>query len=49
MENTDLGLEEFDFLVEPLTDHEHGLAAGIEAALATITERVASWSTEVTA
>ncbi|MFJ6022944.1 hypothetical protein ACIQFP_26670 [Nocardiopsis alba] len=49
MENvrTELALEEF--LVEPLDAHEHGLAAGIEAALTEITARVASWSEEVAA
>lgn len=47
MENVRTELEEFDFLVEPLDDHEHGLAAGIEAALTEITERVAAWEQEV--
>lgn len=37
------------FLVEPLDAHEHGLAAGVEAALAAITARVAAWSEEVAA
>lgn len=46
METTTTELE--TFLVEPLTDHEHGLAAGVEAALTAITERVETWSQEVT-
>lgn len=35
-----------DFLIAPLDEHEHGLAAGIEAALVEITARVAAWSEE---
>lgn len=38
-----------EFLTQPLDAHEHGLAAGVEAALAEITARVSAWSTEVAA
>lgn len=38
-----------NFLIAPLDAHPAGITAGIEAALAEITERVEAWSTEVTA